>query len=210
MDLGQQAYWNGEGSSKSFDHPLRLDWLSPLGPGARILDYGCGYGRNLQTLHEQGWRNLVGVDFSAAMIERGRHLHPQLDLRAIDGLPLDEPADAFDAVLLFAVLTCIPGDGDQRAVIGELTRLLRPGGLLYVDDYPLQTDARNVARYEEGGPKHGTYGVWDRDDGAVFRHHDMAWFRELLAGLEWLACEEIETVTMGGNPARVVQILVRR
>ena len=46
MDLGQQGYWNGEGASKSFAHPLRLDWLAELPKYFRILDYGCGYGRS--------------------------------------------------------------------------------------------------------------------------------------------------------------------
>ncbi len=95
-------------------------------------------------------------------------------------------------------------------MVDELKRLLRPGGLLYVSDYPLQTDARNVARYEAGSSRHGTHGVWDREDGGVFRHHEMAWLHALLADLDWLACDEVETVTMGGNAARVVQILARK
>src|SRR5579862_372209 len=127
MDWRQLAYWNSQGSSKSFAHPLRLTWLADLTPGARILDYGCGYGRNLAALGENGWRNIVGVDFSEAMLERGRAMHPALDLRLVEALPLAEPDASFDAAILFAVLTCIPGDEDQLAVIGELRRLLRPG-----------------------------------------------------------------------------------
>jgi SAM-dependent methyltransferase len=210
MDWRQLAYWNSQGSSKSFAHPLRLDWLAALPKSSRILDYGCGYGRNLAGLTEHGWSNTLGVDFAAAMIERGRELHPQLDLRVIDGLPLDEPDGAFDAALLFAVLTCIPGDEEQREVIAELGRLLKPGGLLLVSDYPLQTDVRNVARYEAGHARHGVYGVWDREDGGVFRHHDPAWFGELLSGFEVLQRAELESVTMGGNAAQIVQTLARK
>ncbi len=209
MDWRQLAYWNSEGSSKSFDHPLKLDWLAQLEPDARILDYGCGYGRNLGTLHQHGWRNTVGVDFSDTMVARGRRLNPHLNLETLDALPLDEPDGGFDAALLFAVLTCIPGDEDQRALVAELGRLLAPGGLLYVSDYPLQSDARNRARYEAGRGKYGVYGVWDREDGGVFRHHDPAWLAELLSGFEELRREELETVTMGGNAAQAVQILCR-
>src|SRR5690348_991987 len=110
MDWRQLAYWNGTGSGQNFAHPLRIDWLAELAPDARILDYGCGYGRNLATLAEHGRRNTLGVDFSKAMIERGQALHPDLDLRLIEGLPLAEPDGSFDAALLSAVLTCIPGD----------------------------------------------------------------------------------------------------
>lgn len=210
MDWRQLAYWNGEGSTKSFAHPLRLEWLAGLAEDACILDYGCGYGRNLATLHEHGWRGGVGVDFAGAMIARGHGLYPHLDLRAIDGLPLAEPDGAFAAVLLFAVLTCIPGDEDQQALVAELARLLRPGGLLYLSDYPLQIDARNRARYEAGRGRHGVYGVWDREDGGVFRHHDPAWFDELLASFDIIRRETLETVTLGGNAAQAVQILARK
>jgi SAM-dependent methyltransferase len=210
MDWRQLAYWNSQGSSKSFAHPLRLDWLAGLPKAARILDYGCGYGRNLDTLRARGWRGGVGVDFSQAMIERGRAQHPELELRVVERLPLADPDGAFDGALLFAVLTCIPDDEDQRAVVAELRRLLKPGGLLLISDYPLQKDARNLARYEAGRARHGVWGVWDREDGGVFRHHEPAWFAELLTGFELLDRREIETVTMGGNAAQVVQILAQR
>jgi SAM-dependent methyltransferase len=210
MDWRQLAYWNGEGSTHRFSHPLRLDWLAELGPDARILDYGCGYGRSLQTLWDNGRRNLVGVDFAEAMIERGKALHPGLDLRVIEALPIGEPDASVDAALLLAVLTCIASDDDQHAVIGEIVRLLRPGGLLYVSDYPLQTDPRNLERYAQGRSRWGSYGVWDRGDGGIFRHHEMAWLRELLAGFEWLQTIELESLTLGGNPAQIVQILARK
>jgi SAM-dependent methyltransferase len=207
----QIGYWDRVANEKRFSHPLRLNWLARYSTEeARILDYGCGYGRTLAELSHAGFQNLVGVDFSAAMLARARAAAPRSALIRNDGQSLPFKDDCIDAVLLFAVLTCIPGDADQRALIAELTRLLRPGGLLYVSDYPLQSDARNVTRYEAGRSRHGTYGVWDRQDGGRFRHHEMAWLRELLAGFEDLACEEVESVTMGGNPARVVQMLVRR
>jgi SAM-dependent methyltransferase len=209
MDEDLKRYWDKAAAGLTFSHPLNLDWLSALGPDARILDHGCGYGRTLQTLREAGWRNTLGVDFSGEMIARGRALHPRLSLRAIEALPLPEAEDAFDAVLLFALLTCIPGDEDQRALVAELTRVLKPGGLLYISDYPLQTDDRNVARYEAARDRRGVYGVWDREDGGVFRHHERDWLRGLLAGFDILAEAEIETTTLGGSAARAVQLLAR-
>jgi ubiquinone/menaquinone biosynthesis C-methylase UbiE len=208
MELSQQAYWNRDEAVQHFAHPLRLDWLASLPRDARILDYGCGWGRALQTLHEEGWRDLVGVDFSEAMIRQGRQRLPHLDLRRIDALPLDEPDGAFDAALLIAVLTCIPADADQQALIAELRRLLKPGGLIFISDYPLQTDARNQARY--AASRQGVFGVWEREDGGVFRHHDPTWLKGLLADFDLIACEELDSVTMGGNPARILQLLGRK
>jgi SAM-dependent methyltransferase len=210
MDWRQLAYWNGVGATQSFQHPLDMEWLGDLEPEARVLDFGCGWGRNVATLAEHRLPNAVGVDFAEAMIAQGRARHPKLDLRLIEGLPLAEPDAAFDAALLIAVLTCIPGDEDQREVVAELKRLLKPGGLFYVSDYPLQTDLRSLARYKAGVGKYGVHGVWDRGDGGVFRHHEDGWFDELLSGFEIIERRTQESVTMGGNPAQIVQILARK
>ena len=45
-------------------------WLESLPTTARVLDYGCGYGRTLAELRDVGWRNAVGVDFSREMVSR--------------------------------------------------------------------------------------------------------------------------------------------
>ena len=210
MSGQSQAYWDTHAEAHAFSHPLELGWLAELPKDARILDYGCGYGRMTAELAANGWRNVVGVDFAGGMIARGRREHPDLDLRHIAGLPLAEPDGAFDAAILFAVLTCIPDDADQRALISELRRLIRPGGLLYVSDYLLQDDARHAARYEAGLPRHGVYGVWDREDGGVFRHHSRAALDALLADFEPVAERQVETLTLSGASAVAIQLLARR
>jgi SAM-dependent methyltransferase len=209
MSDAAQAYWDANAEVYSFAHPLERAWLAELPAGARILDYGCGYGRATAKLAAEGWQ-AVGVDFSAAMIERGRRTNPGLDLVHIAGLPLAEPEGAFDAALLFAVLTCIAADADQRELVAELHRLIRPGGLLYISDYLLQAGERHTLRYEAGLARHGVYGVWDRDDGGVFRHHTREALAALLGDFEPVAEREIASVTMSGAPATVIQLLLRR
>lgn len=204
-------YWDGVADKKTFTHPLNAEWLSRfLDPQAGILDYGCGYGRTLDELASLGYANTVGVDFSSAMIARGKRSFPYLDLRPSRALPLAWADASFDAVLLLAVLTCIPDDAEQRQVIGELRRLLRPGGLLYISDMPLQADRRNLARYANDVTRFGTYGVFQTDDGAVVRHHDDRWIEGLLQGFDKIACRHVEVRTMNGNAATAVQILARR
>jgi SAM-dependent methyltransferase len=210
VSAGAQDYWDANAAALTFTHPLNLGWLAGLPKAARILDYGCGYGRTLAELAAAGWTNAVGVDFSAAMIERGRAAEPALDLRHVAGLPLAEPDGAFEAVILFAVLTTIPDDGEQRALMAELRRLIRPGGLIYVSDYLLQTDARNLARYEAGAARHGVYGVWDREDGGVFRHQTRAALDALMDGFELVAEADVTTTTFSGAPATAIQRLARR
>jgi SAM-dependent methyltransferase len=207
----QRAYWDRVAAEKAFTHPLNEGWLGGwFRRSDRILDYGCGYGRTLDDLARRGFENTLGVDFSAVMIQRGRRAHPQLDLRVIDKLPVDEPDGSFDAVLLFAVLTCIPSDDDQARLVAELSRLLRSGGLLYVSDMPLQSDARNLARYAAGEARFGVRGVFETDDGAIVRHHSPRRFDSLLAGFERLAVLSIQLTTMNGHAAEGLQILARR
>jgi SAM-dependent methyltransferase len=205
----QRPYWDGVAEQKTFSHPLHEAWLDAWLPrSARILDYGCGYGRTLAELADRGFENGVGMDFSARMIERGRRSYPRLDLRVIDGLPVAEPDSSFDAVLLFAVLTCVPADDDQSQLIAELRRLLRPGGVLYISDMPLQLDARNLARYAAG--RFGTWGVFRTDDGVMVRHHAPQHFRGLLRDFELTDMRPLPLKTMNGNLAMGVQILARR
>src|ERR1051326_4217048 len=88
---------------------------------------------------------------------------------------------SFHAVLLFTVLTCIPEDDGQRALLAEIRRVLRPGGLLYISDLLINSDARNVERYQGHAEEYGMYGVFELPQGAVVRHHQEEWIKQLTA-----------------------------
>ena len=205
MRRDQRGYWDRVAAEKVFTHPLNRDWVTGvIRPDARVLDYGCGYGRTLNELARMGYANGVGVDFSAAMVARGRREFPELDLRPT----LADPDAAYDAVFLMAVLTCVPEDAEQDALMADTRRVLRPGGVLYVSDMPLQADARNLRRYAEAG--FGTYGVFETEDGAIVRHHSDARFAALLGGFEVIATEDVPLTTMNGHAATARQFLARR
>ncbi len=204
----QSDYWD-RGAAKTFTHPLADDFLTALRPGDRILDYGCGYGRSLQQLAARGFANSVGVDFSRELVARGRREHPGLDLRHIDRPPLDEPDGSFDAALILAVLTCIVSDDEQAAVMREIRRLLRPGGVLFISDMPLQDDDRNRARYAEGREL-GPYGTFATGDGGVVRHHPESHMESWLSGFLPIGRRRIDLTTMHGNPATGIQFVARR
>lgn len=207
----QLEYWNTDGAIKTYGHPIELSWLDRLDSTAHILDVGCGYGRLSNILAAAGFGNVTGIDFAPALIERARTEHPDLRFVVQDEPPALPFADAaVDAVTLFAVLTCIPGDDAQRACVAEIRRVLRPGGLLYVSDLCLQDDPRNLARYEEFADAYGTYGVFETTDGAVCRHHRLDWLRDLLGAFAPVEAREIPVATMNGNSALATQLLVAR
>ena len=205
------SYWNRVAQQKHFSHPLRLEWLEHyLDPRALILDYGCGYGRTLGELARAGYQNTVGVDFSAAMLARCRQAFQRVSLIRNDGRTLPVEDNSLDAVLLFATLTCIPHDANQRALVVETERVLCPGGLLYVSDLLLNEDARNRRRYERDAEIYGTFGVFALPEGVVVRHHQKEWIEELTGSFAQLEYEPFNVITMNGNMSAAFQYLGRK
>jgi len=140
---------------------------------------------------------------------RGKAQSPDLDLRAVAAPPLPLPAASFDICLLVALLTCVPTDAGAAALLAEAHRLLRPGGVLFLSDYPLQKDARNLARYKQFEPEFGSYGVF-RTEGAVFRHFALEDVGRLLAGFDVLWRRGLKVLTLNGHEADIIQVLARK
>jgi len=207
-DLDRQIdYWDRIGPGKPFDHPVDIERLRQwLAPADRILDFGCGYGRVLGLLHRSGYRNLLGVDQAPMMIATARERFPEITFERLAFSPrLDLPDASVDATLLFAVLTCVPTDAGQRAIVDEIERVLRPGGLLYISDLWIQADERNVQRYVRDEPKYGTYGVFDLPEGVTLRHHNRTWIEELTQDFETVTVDDIDVPTMNGHLAHGFQ-----
>lgn len=198
--MEQRAYWDRVSAVKQFTTPFQAEEFERyVGKDSVILDVGCGYGRTLNELHQLGYRHLTGIDFSGGMIRRGKEQFPYLDLRTMETEQIDLPDGSVNAVILFAVLTCIQSDSGQENLIQEIRRVLRPGGILYVNDFLLNEDERNQKRYAEYAPIYGTYGVFELPEGAVLRHHDEKWIFTLLEGFETLRYERLQFTTMNGH-----------
>jgi ubiquinone/menaquinone biosynthesis C-methylase UbiE len=196
----QEKYWDGVSGEKDFTLPLQIgEFEKRVSREMSILDVGCGYGRTLSELRDGGFVNLYGVDYSQGMIDRGRKMHPHLDLRKNDGSTLPFEDGAFDAVLLIAVLTCIAESEEQRRLIAEIERVLKDGGILYINDYLLNTDQRNIERYDKAKEKYGVYGIFELLEGAVVRHHTQDHIFDITRGFDRLVFETVVYTTMNGN-----------
>ena len=202
--MEQNDYWNKAAADKEFTTPFQLAAFEKyVAREALVLDVGCGYGRTLDELHRAGWRSLIGIDFSEAMIVRGRAAYPHLDLcvkRSAE--KIDLPDASADAVILFAVLTCVSSNAEQERMISEIRRVLCPGGILYVNDFLLNTDERNIARYEKFKDKYGEYGVFELPEGAVCRHHDEEHIKKLLRDFAELEYSRLTFTTMNGHKSK--------
>ncbi|MFZ0750486.1 MAG: class I SAM-dependent methyltransferase, partial [Pyrinomonadaceae bacterium] len=153
-----------------------------------------------------GYQNLIGFDPARAMVEAARARYPSIAFQELANPPsLELPDQSVDATLLFSVLTCVPSDEGQLAIVREIERVLKPGGLLYISDLWLQTDERNRERYLRDEAKYGTYGVFDLPEGVTVRHHDPCWVEELTRDFQTVALDNIDVRTMNGNTAKAFQ-----
>lgn len=100
--------------------------------GQRVLDLGCGPGALLDPLRRYGrpaW--LVGLDPSPRLLGKARRRAPRTPLVCGDGLALPFAPGTFDAVVEVTVLHHIPA---WRDALAEVRRLLRPGGIFYIEE----------------------------------------------------------------------------
>ena len=103
--------------------PRRLDSADE----PTVLDAGCGDGRFAELLVDAGAR-VIAVDAAQGALARARGRVPDaLLLQWLDGAPLDVRSDMVDLVWAGETLEHV---GDGEAWLGELSRVLRPGGRL--------------------------------------------------------------------------------
>lgn len=198
--IKQDEYWNEVANKKEFTTPFQPElFLTHVNHNAAILDYGCGYGRTLLELRSYDYKNLHGVDFSEEMIKRAKPHDSEIDFQVIQSGKLPFSNDSLDAVLLFAVLTCVHKSEEQNAILNEIKRVLKPGGIIYINDFLLNSDERNKLRYEKGLTKYHTYGVFELPDGAILRHHSEERVKEWVDQFETLEYKKLEYTTMNGN-----------
>jgi 2-polyprenyl-3-methyl-5-hydroxy-6-metoxy-1,4-benzoquinol methylase len=112
------------------DEPL-LDWFERglLGElrGARVLDVGCGGGRNTQWFAAQG-ATVFGVDLAADLLEKARASAPEsVTLTALDVLRDPLPAGEFDVVYDSG---CFHHIAPHRRItyLDRVPSAVRPGG----------------------------------------------------------------------------------
>ena len=99
-----------------------------------VLDVGCGTGIQLASYQHAGCR-VTGIDASPAMLEVARRrLGREASLNVGDAAHMPYPDRAFDLVLAATVLHEMP-PAVRTAALGEMKRVLRPGGRMLLIDF---------------------------------------------------------------------------
>jgi 2-polyprenyl-3-methyl-5-hydroxy-6-metoxy-1,4-benzoquinol methylase len=130
-DLGAQLWerLTCRDALASFEHRLRSLPKRPL----RVLDVGCGTGRNLQRLAATGIdiENYVGVDTSERMLQRAAMNHPYSRARFVCGDAIETlgTEGEHDLIVITWVLSHHP---DPAALIAAATNALAPQGRVLI------------------------------------------------------------------------------
>jgi SAM-dependent methyltransferase len=172
----------------------------------RVLDAGCGDGRNLRYLLAHGFQ-CWGVDRDTAAVERVRRLAAALsgDARAdrfhvadVDRLPW--PDGSFDAIVCSAVLHFADDAAHFERMVDELWRVLAPRGLFFA------RLASNIGLENVIGPGGRRVRVPDGSDRFVV---DEAMLVTLTSRLGGRLADPLKTTVVQGMRAMTTWCLVR-
>ncbi|KAL7409911.1 S-adenosyl-L-methionine-dependent methyltransferase [Mrakia frigida] len=148
----RQEYWEErykkESNETHFDWCLRPDILLPLmrelipSKDSRILMLGCGNSLLSEVMYDEGWTQIVNVDYSSALIEQMKEKHsvlrPSMTWHQMDIRELSFEDGSFDVALDKATMDTMmqeKGDpwspsekvqADCNAEVSEVLRVLRP------------------------------------------------------------------------------------
>jgi ubiquinone/menaquinone biosynthesis C-methylase UbiE len=112
--------------------------------GLRVLDVGCGNGYSTLCHAARFDSDFVGVDFVPAMIDAAGEVAGQFDLKGTvtfdtgDVTDLQFGAAEFDVVISQRCLLNLPTPDDQWEAMGQIARVLKPGGLYLMLEGTLQ------------------------------------------------------------------------
>ncbi|CCH32302.1 methyltransferase domain-containing protein [Actinosynnema sp. NPDC047251] len=136
------GYWEDDADDSSVE--VATDRLTDLmisglaaRAGERVLDVGCGIGHPALRLVRACDVDVVGISVSHAQVARATALAAAAGLahratfQFTDAMDLPFPAGSFDGAWAFESMWHMP---DRGQVLGEISRVLRPGGRLAVAD----------------------------------------------------------------------------
>ena len=127
--------------------------------GKTALDAGCGTGRYVRLLRERGAR-VAGIDLSPAMLSRTGAERCRVARGDIRALPVGSMS--IDVVVCGLVLGDVP---DLQSALGELSRVLRPGGcVVYSVVHPVGERAGWSRTFAVGGRQNAIATWWHSID----------------------------------------------
>ncbi|SOD40497.1 class I SAM-dependent methyltransferase [Nitrosovibrio sp. Nv4] len=159
-----EAFWEGTKDHDVGQNIAALLQHIKVDPPCKILDFGCGPGRDLKLFSQLG-HIAVGLEGAGRFVDMARS-HSGCEVWHQDFLRLDLPDEYFDGVFANASLFHVPGSELPR-ILKELWATLKPGGVLF---------SSNPRGSGEEGWNQGRYSVY----------HDIESWRRYMADADFV------------------------
>lgn len=138
-----ELYANDKTASDIYTQPIQkdidrvkyeygLDVIGQLPPpdSRKIMDIGCGAGGFLMAAHARGWETCVGIDVNERYSSIYREsTGVQFVQSSFEELNHEHLGNDYDVITMWNVLEHIY---DLQSVLGSITTMLKPGGLLFI------------------------------------------------------------------------------
>lgn len=147
----EQAGLHGQSSDASWSDRSVIEMeIAEIGrhlrDGDRVLDVGCANGYSTVRFAAQHDLTIRGVDYIPEMIRHAgvraadldEPVRSRVEFAVGNILELNEPDSAYDAVVVVRVLINLSTWENQQRAIGELARVLKPGGRLMLSEATVQ------------------------------------------------------------------------
>lgn len=114
-----------------------------------MLEIGCSFGANINTLAKGKTIKYVGIDPSEEAIKIATAKFPQYEFKVGTADDLNFEDESFD-VVFFGFCLYLVDRRDLIKVISEANRVLKPGGKIFITDFSPNQPYKNEYKYVEG------------------------------------------------------------
>ncbi len=174
--------------------PESMRFISTLSKGLRVLDLGCGNGRNAIYLAREGMK-VIGLDFSKGLIKIAKNKSEWREVADsvallqgdITSLPLED--ESVDAVLYIATIHHLPTPHERLQSLLEVSRCLKPGGSALVSAWAqeqekFKNELQKSKENKEDGFEYGDIFLpWKMKGGREFQRYYHLFSKEEFADM---------------------------
>ena len=177
-----------------------------IAPGIKILDAGCGTGRNSEFFIRNNF-NIFGIDLKEIAIQNAKEQivlwNPHFDLERFSIANLIEipfPDNDFDFIISSAVLHFSKDRANFKKLFEELVRVLNPGGILFIR----MTTKHTLAHLSQ----HLHDDVYQIPDGSTRYLLDVDYLKELMTKNKLSFADPFKTINV--EDVRTMAVVVLR
>lgn len=108
----------------------QLSKFTSILPGKKVLDVGCGVGRDVSYMTEDGL-DIVGIDISEGLLKEAKKRYPKAKFKKMDFRKMTFKANSFDGIWSMASLIHTERE-EMPKVLKEFSRVLKKNGVVYL------------------------------------------------------------------------------